>query len=211
MKIFIKQILIFIFSFLILDACTYFKANSTFLKNISGDKYLYLRYVPIVDRFSKVQNFYLDLVPRKDNLDSTPATNFTIELVEMRDEKGKKIEKTLFNSLGCYMLANIKTPDGKYLVFFYPSEITPYTFNNGLHLQAVDKLPSEMNRGYSWMVFHHYQLDEYFFQPMLNDFWYLQRMQHKAADSRPWVDVLPYAGDSESTGRYFIFWKLEDK
>ncbi|KKQ33020.1 MAG: hypothetical protein US49_C0003G0048 [candidate division TM6 bacterium GW2011_GWF2_37_49] len=203
---FVKNILKFIVIFLILDGCVYFNANPKKLTNVSGDKYLYLKYVPIADRFSNVYKFQLVLMPRKED-----ATDLNIELVDMKDEKGNLVEKTVFGSRGRYMMANIKTPDNKYLVFYYPDNAYPITTTQGsdLHIQALDKIPSDMPK-YTWLIFHHYQLDQYFFQPVLNDFWYLQRMQHKAINGLPVVDVLPYEGTPESTGRYFIFWKLED-
>lgn len=206
MLTFIKNVLKFIFVFLILDGCFYFPAKPKILRNISGDQYTYLKYIPIADRFSNVYKFQLVLMPRKED-----ATNFNIELVDMKDENGNIIEKTVFGSRGRYKMANIKTQDNKYLLFYYPDNAYPSNPGPGkeLYVQSLDKIPTDMSK-YTWLVFHNYQLDQYFFQPILNNFWYLQRMQHRAIDSRPVVDVLPYEGTPESTGRYFIFWKLED-
>jgi hypothetical protein len=206
MKTFIKNIFMLIAAFLILDGCVYFGVNPKIFTNVSGDQYIYLQYNPIADRFGSVYRFQLILVPRKEN-----ATNFDVELSALKDAKGNPVEKTVFGSKGRLMMANIKTPDNKYLVYYnqdnsYPSNPTQ---GSSLYIQALSKIPSDMPK-YAWLVFHHYSLDEYFFQPATNDFWYLQRMQHKAYNGQPLVDVLPYEGNPESTGRYFIFWKLED-
>ena len=203
---FVKNILKFIVIFLVLDGCVYFNANPKKLTNVSGDKYLYLKYVPISDRFSNAYRFQLILMPRKED-----ATDLNIELVDMKDENGNPVEKTLFGSRGRYMMANIKTPDNKYLVFCYPDNAYPVATTQGsdLHVQALDKIPADIPK-YTWLVFHHYQLNQYFFQPVLNDFWYLQKKNTARFNDFPIVDVLPYEGTPESTGRYFIFWKLED-
>lgn len=158
----------------------------------AGDMYKYLKYTQIKDRFDITYKFQLELVPQKDD-----STHFAIEMVQMKDEKGNLVEKTVHNNFGCYFMANIKTPDNKFLLFYDDK------------LQALDKIPQNAAK-YTWLVFLNYGLQEYFFQPMLNDFWYLQRKQHGTYGSNPQVDVLPYSGDPNSTGRYFIYWKLED-
>jgi hypothetical protein len=95
-------------------------------------------------------------------------------------------------------MANIKTPDNRYLVFYDGK------------LQSLEKIPYPNTAKYTWLLFLNYGLKQYFFQPMLNDFWYLQRKQHGVFGSNPQVDVLPYSGDPNSTGRYFIYWAMED-
>ncbi len=52
------------------------------------------------------------------------------------------------------------------------------------------------------MMFHHIQLDEYFFYPFLNKSLMLQKF-----DKPDDVDVLPLYGDKTS-GRDFIYWKF---
>jgi hypothetical protein len=231
MRNFINHVFKFIVVFLILDGCFYFNVSPAtnpanistapanlgtagtsvlsvkkIFTNVSGDQYVYLKYVTIADRFSRVYKFQLVLMPRKED-----ATNFSVELVDLKDAKGNPVERIIFGSRGRYMLANVKTPDNKYLIFYYPDNDIPSPLPAGvdLYIQALDKIPADMPK-YTWLVFHNYLLDEYFFQPVLNEYWYLQRMQHKAINGRPMVDVLPFSGNPESTGRSFIFWKLED-
>jgi hypothetical protein len=154
------------------------------IRNMGAESEKFLKYIPD----SKDPRGFRLMVLR----DIRDASVFSVEFTKLLCRSGENLQQDFFGSVGEYYVANIKTPDNKYLVYDEDKK----------SLKLVDKIPKPQFANYAWMMFHHIQLDEYFFYPFLNKSLMLQKFA--IPDD---VDVLPLYGEKTS-GRDFIYWKF---
>ena len=154
------------------------------IRNVGAESDKFLKYIPDAQ---DPRGFKL-IVLR----DVREGSIFSVESSKLLCQSGESLQHDFFGSMGEYYVANIKTPDNKYLIYDEDKK----------SLKVVDKIPKPQYSSYAWLVFHHIQLDEYFFYPFFNKSLMLQKFA--VPDD---VDVLPFCGDKTS-GRDFIYWKF---
>lgn len=154
------------------------------IRNVGAESDKFLKYVPD----SQDPRGFKLIVLR----DLNEGSVFTVESSKLLCRSGESLQQDFFGSMGEYYVANIKTPDGKYLIYDEDKS----------SLKVVKKIPKPQFSSFAWLVFHHIQLDEYFFYPFFNKSLMLQKFA--VPDE---VDVLPFCGEKTS-GRDFIYWKF---